>query len=115
MQKLYKGIIVEESLEDNRVLNGLNFLDVKIINAESPADRWHIFTVSVSIEEIRKLQAHLKMGPWYMHFWNRDTVLAVFAERIFEFSANDKTTWLPAIEYGLTLRIPREQLDFTIT
>lgn len=115
MPKKFTGMIVEESLSDNRVLNGIKFVDVRITTAAIPLDRWHIYTVQVSLEDIQRLQPQLKKGTWYMHFWDGDHVMAVFPEKIFEFSATDRETWKPAIAYGLTLGIPREQLDFLIT
>jgi hypothetical protein len=46
MNSSYKGTIVEESLVDNRILNGLEIIDFKISDDENPADRWHLYTVS---------------------------------------------------------------------
>ena len=45
MSKLYTGCIVEESLTDNRILNTLTIAKVRIGSSESPASRWHLYTV----------------------------------------------------------------------
>lgn len=113
MDKKYKGIIVEESLEDNRILNDLEIIKVKISKENNPKDRWHLYTVRVSREDIEKLSNAIKL-KWYMHFWKNRTVIAIFKNKKFEFNFDDKSTWSPTVEYGLSQGIPREQLDFPI-
>lgn len=114
MLKDYKGTIVEESLEDNRIINGLEITKFKISEDDDPTERWHLYTVKVSKEEIEKLSKYLKVGKWYMHFWREREVLAVFKDKVFEFNYDDKSTWQEAVSYGLSLGIPQEQLDFLI-
>jgi hypothetical protein len=110
----YEGTIVEESLLDNRILNGLEILGVHISSAEAPEDRWHLYKVAVSEDDIESLAKQLKPEHWYMHFWSGDDVIAVFPSKTFKFIHSDKTTWQPAIEYGRSISIPEEQLDFII-
>lgn len=44
MTRNYKGIIVEESLSDNRTLNDLEITRVEISKEENLQDRWHLYT-----------------------------------------------------------------------
>jgi hypothetical protein len=67
----------------------------------------------VSQEEILELEKIIKQG-WYAHFWNGKEVIAVFRNKTFSFVHNNKSTWKPAVNYGLSLGISREQLDFPI-
>jgi hypothetical protein len=113
MTKDYKGIIVEESLKDNRILNDLKIIKVKISKEENPSDRWHLYTVNVSEEEINKLSEIIK-DKWYMHFWKGREVIAIFKGRKFKFNYDNKSAWNDAVNYGLSLGIPKEQLDFPI-
>ncbi len=110
----YKGTIVEESLEDNRILNDLNIIGFKISNDENPADRWHLYTVKVTKDDIQKFSKYIKPGKWYIHFWNDNDVIAVFKDKIFEFKYDNKETWKNACDYGRSLGIPEEQLNFVI-
>ncbi len=114
MNITYKGTIVEESLEDNRILNDLNIIGFKISKDENPEDRWHLYTVKVTENDIRKVSQYIKSGTWYMHFWNGNDVIAVFKDKVFEFKHNQKETWKDACDYGRSLGIPEEQLDFVI-
>ncbi len=115
MNKDYKGIIIEESLEDNRVLNDIHVVNFKISNDENPSDRWHLYTVSVSKDEIQKLSKYIRSGTWYMHFWKDKHIIAIFKDKIFEFDYDDKSTWKDAVSYGLSQGIPEGQLNFLIS
>ena len=72
-----------------------------------------MFTVNVSADDIQKLSGFIKPG-WYMHFWKDRDIVAVFKDKIFEFKREDKSSWKDAVDYGLSLGIPIEQLDFVI-
>ena len=107
----YKGCVVEESLDDNRVLNGIELANVKISDDAKPEERWHIYRVYATEDQIDYLSAHIKDG-WYMHFWDGKTMIVTFKGKSFKFDFGDKEAWKPVVDYGLSLGIPREQLDF---
>lgn len=111
---LFFGTIVEESLTDNRILNAYEKIDVRITNSDDPSSRWHLFTLRVSENDIVKLAHFLKPGPWYMHFWKDQEVVAVFKNRQFRFNHSVPSEWEPVIQYGRALGIPDDQLDFPI-
>ena len=113
MEKQYKGTIIEESLEDNRILNNMEIVGFRISKDEKPQDRWHLYTVKVSKEEIEKLADCIK-NKWYMHFWKGRDIVAVFKDKVFNFNYDEKASWKEAVDYGLSLGIPKEQLDFPI-
>lgn len=110
----YKGTIVQESLIDDRQLNDFAIVKFRVTNKDNPQDRWHLFTVLASEENIKKLALNLKPEKWYAHFWNNDDVIAIFPNKTFKFKHSDKNTWQEAISYGESLGIPDEQLDFVI-
>ena len=109
----YKGTVVEESLNDNRIINDFKITGVKISGDENPAKRWHLYAVIVTEVDIELLSKNIQSG-WYMHFWKDRKVIAIFHDKKFEFDFDDKSTWEAAIEYGLSIGIPKEQLDFPI-
>ncbi len=110
----YKGTIVEESLLDNRLLNSFRINKVRISNAEQPEDRWHLYEVEATLEQIDELATQLKPTGWYTHFWQGDNVIVVFPNKKFEIQYSDQSTWKDAIAYGEGIGIPTEQLDFKI-
>lgn len=112
--KLYKGTIVEESLLDNRLLNGFKINKFRISSTEKPEDRWHLYEVEATSEQIDELATRLKPSGWYTHFWQGDNVIVVYPNKKFDIVHSDKNTWQEAIEYGQSIGIPLEQLDFKI-
>lgn len=104
----FKGMIVEESLKDPRIINKLSISSVEIT---SPS-HWHIYTFSINEGDILNLQNFIKEGPWYIHFWNSKEIIVVFKEKIFRFLRTDRTTWEQLTTYGREMGIPGSQLDF---
>jgi hypothetical protein len=113
VKKEYKGLVVEESLEDNRAINEIEIVKVRITKEEDPAKRWHVYKVKVSTAEMERLSQGIRQG-WYMHFWKGKRVTVVFKNQRFELDSDYQPSWTPAIQYGLFIGIPREQLDFPI-
>ncbi|MEK6898672.1 MAG: hypothetical protein AABW79_01075 [Nanoarchaeota archaeon] len=111
--KKWKGSVIEESLDDNRIINNLKIIKLKITNDKKPKDRWHIYYVLISKNQIKNIQAHLK-NKWYAHFWSRDKIIVLFKSKKFILNAKNKATWVDAIKYGISIGIPEEQLDFLI-
>jgi hypothetical protein len=110
MQK-WKGCIVEESLDDNRVLNDIEVVKVRITPEEKRGERWHIYNSLLSKSDIDRIHPHIKQG-WYMHFWKDGKMIVLFKEKRFLVDAKDKSTWNEAIAYGLSIKISKEQLNF---
>ena len=110
MDQKYKGVIIEESLEDKSILKNFEIISQTV----SENLGWHIDTVLVSESDFEKLAQIIKRGTWYMHFWVKEKMVAIFYGKIFSFDFNDKTSWEPVLKYGLSLGIPEEQLDFPI-
>jgi len=73
--------------------------------------RWHLYWVQVKEEQIEALSSEIRKS-WYAHFWKGQRLMAVFPGRKFDFQAVDKSTWKEVIEYGRSVGIPEEQLDF---
>jgi hypothetical protein len=112
---MFRGIIVEESLADNRILNTLKIEKIRITGHPKKEDRWHMYQVEIGSEEIECLKEQMLDG-WYSHFWNGDNVIAIFSQgKSFEFKYSDKSTWETVVQYGLSIGIPLAQLDFPIS
>jgi hypothetical protein len=111
--KKYKGAIVEESLEDKSILSGFDIVETTVTDDENIDDRWHIHKVLADVEQIEKLSKYIKPTKWYANFWNeyRD-IIVVYFDKVFSFHKDDEVGRKEAIDYGLSVDIPLEQLDF---
>ena len=49
-----------------------------------------------------------------MHFWKENKMRVLFKGRKFVLDIDNKKSYKSAIDYGLSINIPKEQLDFEI-
>lgn len=107
---MYTGTIVENSLDDKAILKKLR------INKTWQDEDWILHSVSVDENQLTELSHSINNGPWYIHVWKegQDEVQVIFKDKIFHIQHSDKSTWNDAIEYGKSIGIPENQLDFKI-
>src|SRR3989344_5707265 len=86
----YRGTIIEESLTDSRLLNGLEIVGVKITKKADPSERWHLYSVRVTEEEIAKLAEGINDKKWYTHFWDEaGNIIVAFKDKRFDLKQGD--------------------------
>ncbi len=106
----FHGIIVNKSLKNESVVDTWNVIGKKKGN-------WVLYKVSVNEDDlnsfIKKLQSNMAKGAWYAHFYNKNgsKIIVVFKEKVFE-TSNNKENLNKIVQYGKSLGIPLEQLDF---
>ena len=108
------SIIIEESLENPKVLENYKILRTKF----SPKKNWHLHIIEIpepvdeAIEKIQEVMVENK--PYYFHIYNEGkTLIIVFQDEVFHLNPQDKSTWKDALEHGaFKLNIPVEELDF---
>jgi hypothetical protein len=103
MLREYQGTIVQESLKDESILKDFIITEKKRIGEFG--DEWNLAKVKASLGDIAKLKYYINDGPWYANFWNADEHIVVFKDKVF-------TNEDEAREYGLSVGVPPEQLDF---
>ena len=107
---MYKGTIIENSLEDKNILKNLK------VTKTYQVDDWILDEVFVEEGQISDLSKNLAVGPWYVHLWvpGKDDVKVIYKDKIFDIKFSEKSTWIEAVSYGKSIGIPEEQLDFPI-
>ena len=106
------AIIVDKSLSDLSVLKKLNII------SQTKDGGWILYKISIDSSEvdktIRMIHSNMAEGNWYFHFYNKDgsRLIIVFRDRVIE-TNNNPSNWASVIEYGKSLGIPTEQLDFS--
>lgn len=107
---MYYGTIIENSLADKSILQRL------VVNKTWSAGTWTLHQITASKDTIPELQHALADGPWYIHLWqdDKENITVIFKEKIFSIQKSDQNSWKQAIDYGVSIGIPKEQLDFIV-
>ena len=121
----YKGVIIEESLENREVLKEVAILSTKIEPVtekhKTPwLKQWTLHTVETSenqadeiAEKISKSLDSEHGGSWYADFKNNDFHYIIFRDKVFKVERSWPEEYKRVVEYGLSLGIPDYQLDFS--
>jgi len=113
MKLEYTGLITEEALDDNRLINGLKIEKVHITGHKKREHRRHEYLVKISYEQIQIFEHHVKEES-FIYFWKDNDVIALFPNKRMNFDYLNKDTWHNVLEYGLSIGIPENALDFNI-
>ncbi len=117
MTTKWKGIIISEGLEEPSVINEFDVYKARISKGDELIDdrgnkgRWHLYWVRATDKQVGTLTSRIRTG-WYAHFWKARRLSVVFRDKKFALQAGEKSTWKEAVEYGKSVGIPEEQLDF---
>ena len=107
----YHIIIVDKSLKDVTALKRFEIL------SQTTDGGWILYKLAVRENNltgtIKFIQENMYEGNWYFHAYNEDgsKLAIVFKDKAFR-TDNDPKHWNTAINYGVSLGTPREQLDF---
>ncbi len=120
----YKGVIIEESLEDKEVLKRVKILFTKV---EKVTDKhqtpwllqWTLHTVEVSENRVRQITEEISRvldsqhdSSWYADFTNNTHHYIIFKNKVFFIDRHSNKQYDEAKQYGLSLGIPEYQVNF---
>lgn len=120
----YKGIIIEESLEDKSILAGLKIIKTKVEKItprhKTPwLTQWTLHTVAVPDDEsdvvarqISKSIDKTHESSWYADFKNKKFHYIIFRDKIFKVSLTRPHLYKEAQLWGSSLGIPSYQMDW---
>ncbi|MFA5886596.1 MAG: hypothetical protein WC863_02320 [Patescibacteria group bacterium] len=118
----YKGVIIEESLENNGILKSVNILSTKVEpiveKHKTPwLKQWTLHTVEISENQANSITEEISKAleaehPWYADFKNETTHFIIFKNKIFKIDRTSKEQYNQAKEYGISLGIQPYQVDF---
>ena len=132
---VWRGVIIEESLEDKSLVNFVRIVETKkstLENEEEERKRKKSLNPRLNDDEAGVLTFHkielldsykdefLKMASasirekFYLHICKGSAMAVVFKNRIFEFLKKETGKINQAREYGAEHGILREQLDFEV-
>lgn len=122
--KNFKGVIIEESLENCDVLNKIQILSTRVENViekhKTPwISQWTLHDVEIPesvasaiAEEISVSLDRHREHSWYADFKNDTHHYIIFRDRVFCIDRKSKEQYDEAKHYGISLGIPEYQVDF---
>jgi len=118
----YKGVIIEESLENNDILKSINILSTKIEPVvekhKTPwLKQWTLHVVEISENQADSIAEEISKAletehSWYADFKSETTHFIIFRNKVFKIDRTSKEQYDKAKEYGISLGIPPYQVDF---
>ncbi len=120
----YKGVIIEESLENPDVLKKVKILNTRIelVNKRHKTPwikRWTMYTVEIPeseadnfAEEVSKALDSRHKGNWYADFKNNKIHYVIFRDKVFSVDRSKKEQYGDVVKYGVSVGISDYQLDF---
>jgi hypothetical protein len=121
----YKGVIIEESLENLDVLKGIRILNTEIEPVtekhKTPwIKRWTMHTVEISEDEAGSFAVNVSKSldskhrsNWYADFRNDKIHYVIFRDKVFAVDRSKKEQYGEVVKYGVSVGIPDYQLDFS--
>ncbi len=122
----YKGVIIEESLSDKKLLEEVRILDTEIEPVTESMGtpwlkQWTLHTVEISEGDSDKLAEKLSKillnepSSWYADYKDDSYHFIVFPSKIFKVDLKNPELYSEARKYGISIGIPAHQVDFAPT
>lgn len=122
----YKGVIIEESLQDSHILKEIKVLATKIepITLKHKTQwlkQWTLHTIEIPEEKADELAEKIsqsidkKHPSWYVDYKNEKYHYIIYANKTFKVNLENPVLYQDAKEYGISIGIPEYQVDFAPT
>lgn len=121
----FRGVIIEESLEDKSVLGGVivTKTDVEPVTTKHKTPwvkHWTLHAVEVPsaqageiAETLSRALDHTHNHAWYADFKSDNEHYIIYADKVFHITdRTDPVQYKEAKEYGMKIGIPEYQVDF---
>ncbi len=119
----YKGVIIEESLDSKDVLKKVKIISTEIEEVTeqmktSWLKNWTLHTILVPEENSNQIADEIsrslegKHSSWYADYQNQKCHYIIFKGRVFKIDKSNPAEYKEAMEYGISLGIPRHQVNF---
>ena len=118
--KKYRGVIIEESLRDKKVLDSVNILSTKAEQVtprhQTPdLQQWAFHHVEVDARRAMNIARDFGKSlrnKWYADFDNGQEHYIIFQSRVFKIDMKKQEQYDEARAYDIALGIPEYQVDF---
>lgn len=118
----FVGVIIEESLENKRVLEKIKITNTEIEEVteehKTPwVKQWTLYTVEIPENKAKEIAKEISNSldsehNWYADFKNKTHHYIIFHNKVFYIDKTSKEQYNKAKNYGISLGIPEYQVDF---
>ena len=114
---MWKGVIIEESLEDKSLLSLVKIISSRQTTLENESERGVLTFHSLELEDsnldefIETAQKSNK-DSFYIHICKGNEMIVVFKNKVFRFSSDNSAELNKAREYGISVGVFKEQMPF---
>lgn len=119
----YKGVIIEESLDDKSVLGKVKIIETKVEPVtpkhQTPwLKQWTLHTIKIPEDQADQIAQEIsksletKHTSWYADYKNDRYAFIIYAGKIFKVDLKNPVLYKEAREYGISIGIPEYQVDF---
>lgn len=118
----YKGVIIEESLENKDILKDVKISETKVEEVveehKTPwIKQWTLHTVEIPENQAGTVAEKISKvldseHNWYADFKNDTHHYIIFRDKVFYIDRKNKEQYDEAKQYGISLGIPEYQVDF---
>ncbi len=122
MGEAFRGVVIEESLENKAVLGNIKIIDCKTEKVTKKhctpwVKQWTLLTIQIPELEANKIAQQLSQSldskhAWYADFKNKHTHYILFRNKVFKINRTKKQEYQNATNYGISIGIPNHQVDF---
>jgi hypothetical protein len=121
----YKGVIIEESLENKDVLKDIKILGTEVEEVtgkhKTPwLPQWTMHTIEIPEEGVGEIAEKISKSldpkhgsSWYVDFKNDTHHYIIFRDKVFKINRGKREEYDEVKKYGVSLGIPDYQLDFS--
>ncbi len=119
----YKGVVIEESLENKKVLRKIQIISTKVEKVTPKhktlwLKQWTLHTIKIPEKKAEQVAENLSQDletkhHWYADFKNSKYHYIIYRNKIFKVDLTNPILYKDAKKYGISLGIPSYQVDFT--
>lgn len=112
---VWRGVIIEESLEDKTLLGMIRIVETKELFLEEEEEKGLLNFHNIEVEDrdkdtfIQTAKDTIKQG-WYIHICKESKMAIIFKGMVFELDKSEKEKLEAARSYALSIGIIEEQL-----
>ena len=116
---MFNGLLLKESLSDERVLNLIKIIKTEIWHPKNATDfqpkTWTAIYFQGEENKVDQLVDKFSKtlkARWYLNIKVGDTIYVIYPKKVFKYPSGNKLKRVEAIIYGQKEGIPDSQLDW---